>query len=123
MSTFTIDAELKVQFRISGMPEDEHETAYPKVLITYTYTRGCPARGPSYSSGGEPAEPDEVELVSVELIDGDGLDPTKKQLEEWAEEWLWAEGYDRSCRNAVESISESRADYEMQRDSDDGRGP
>ena len=35
----------------------------------YSYTPGCPETGPSYSSGGEPAEPAEVEIISgyVEL--------------------------------------------------------
>jgi len=30
----------------------------------YTYSAGCAATGPSYSSGGEPAEPAEVEISS-----------------------------------------------------------
>ena len=35
------------------------------VEVTYTYLAGRPARGPSYASGGEPADPPEIEFVSA----------------------------------------------------------
>lgn len=38
-----------------------------KALIEYTITPGCPERAPSYSSGGEPASPAEIEIMEVEL--------------------------------------------------------
>ena len=33
MSVHTIDAELTIKFRLSGMPDDEREVAYPTVRI------------------------------------------------------------------------------------------
>lgn len=42
--------------------EDEIEIA---VEVEFTISRGRPARGPSYASGGEPAEPAEIEFISV----------------------------------------------------------
>lgn len=38
------------------------------VRVTGTFQAGRPARGPSYASGGEPAEPDSVEDLDVEDI-------------------------------------------------------
>ena len=89
MSKHTITAEIEVKFRIPGMPEDEHEVAYPKVEIVYTFTRGSPeVRYQSNGDPGWPADPDEVELVSAKLVDGDGLGPDQKQVDEWAQDWL-----------------------------------
>ncbi len=101
-STHTIDAELEIKFRLSGMPEDEREVAYPKVRIAYTFTKGLPA----YTPRGEyapidPPEPAEVDLISATLIDGDGLDPTQTQINEWAQDYLDDQGYDRACANAT----------------------
>ncbi len=111
MSQHTITAEIKVQFRISGMPEDERETAYPKVEITYTFTRGADeVRYQSNGDPGYPAEPHELEFISAKLIDGDGLEPEQYQLTDWAEEWLQDEGYDQACRHA-EAASEPDPDF------------
>lgn len=43
-----------------------------EVLVEYTYIPGTPERGPSYSSGGEPADPPEVELQGVWLLNNLG---------------------------------------------------
>lgn len=101
MSKHTIDAELEIKFRLSGMPEDEREVAYPKVRITYNFTKGRPA----YTPRGEyapidPPEPAEVDLITATLIDGDGLDPTPSQIDEWAQNYLDDQGYDRACDEA-----------------------
>ncbi len=45
----------------------ENEQIEITALIEYTITPGCPAQGPSYASGGEPAEPAEIEIREVEL--------------------------------------------------------
>jgi len=72
------------------------------VDIVYTYTPGRPARGPSYASGGEPADPPEVEFVSAALPEGTLNPHHQTMLVEWAEEWLAAEGYDTAVTNAEE---------------------
>ena len=46
-----------------------------RALIEYTVTPGSPARGPSYASGGEPAEGPEIEISEIEI---EVLDTTKK---------------------------------------------
>ena len=96
-----ITAEIAVQFQLSGMPDDEREVAYPKIDIEYTYVKGCP---PSFDpiNGGDPGWAAEIEMVSATLADGDGLAPTQKQVDDWAQDWLDDKGYDRACQNAEE---------------------
>lgn len=36
-----------------------------ELVVTYSVTPGYPETGPTYSCGGTPAEPDEVEIVSI----------------------------------------------------------
>ncbi len=85
MSRHTIRAEV-----------DVGETCV-KLDIEFQYHPGTPQRGPSYASGGEPAEGPELEFLHATLIDGDGLDPSPAQLQEWAEDWLDEEGFDAAC--------------------------
>lgn len=118
MSTHTITAECKVKFRIPDMPADEREVAYPTLEITYTFTPGSPeVRYQRNGDPGWPADPAEVELVSAKLIKADGFTPTQEQINEWAEEWLWNEGYNAACDAAAE---DRRPDpdlaYEQMRD-------
>lgn len=40
------------------------------VVVRYTVSWGAPAQGPSYASGGQPADPDETEIVEIVSIDG-----------------------------------------------------
>ena len=68
------------------------------VEITYRYTPGRPARGPSYASGGEPADPPEVEFISANSKVSD--DFVKLLVAEWAEEWLGDDGFDEAVDNA-----------------------
>ena len=37
-------------------------------MIEYSITKRSPARGPSFSSGGEPAEPAEITFLDVRLL-------------------------------------------------------
>ena len=61
MSKHKIIAELEVSF--PGTDHSETERAYPEVEIEFNFVPGCPETGPSYSSGGEPATPDEIEAL------------------------------------------------------------
>ncbi len=36
-----------------------------ELVVTYRVTPGCPETGPTYACGGTPAEPDEVEIISI----------------------------------------------------------
>ena len=73
------------------------------VEITYNYTPGRPARGPSYASGGEPADPPEVEFLSA-VLKGAKLDKDlQERLDEWAEDLLRGDGYDDAVSNAEDN--------------------
>ncbi len=99
---YTITAEVEVKFFPIGM--NEHETAYPKLEIEFDYTPGRPA----YTPRGEyapidPPEPAEVSFRSAKLIDGDGLDPTIAQVQEWGSDYLDTdEGYQVACAASEE---------------------
>ena len=56
--------------------------------VEYTCTRGTPATGPSYYSGGEPGDPAELEVHSVELIVTDKTAQPPAVIREPAPEWL-----------------------------------
>ena len=36
-----------------------------ELVVTYSVRPGCAETGPTYACGGTPAEPDEVELISI----------------------------------------------------------
>jgi hypothetical protein len=73
-----------------------------EVEITFTYTPGSPAQGPSYASGGQPADPAEVEFMSARPVAGELLLPEmQKPLDDWAADWLSDKGYDKACEEAA----------------------
>jgi hypothetical protein len=47
------------------VPTAEHE-----VTVSYTVLFGAPEQGPSYASGGQPADPDEIDDIRLELVNG-----------------------------------------------------
>ena len=97
----TITAEIETKFRLSGMPDDESEVAYPEVEITFDFSPGCAARI-RYDENDHPEEPAEVEFIEAKLIRGDGLAPTPDQLDDWAREWLDGPGYEKAVEQARE---------------------
>jgi hypothetical protein len=46
------------------------QTGEADVECSYTVAWGRPARGPSYASGGEPADPDEIGDVQILTVNG-----------------------------------------------------
>lgn len=74
------------------------------VFITFTHKKGAPAQGPSYSSGGQPADPPEIEFVSVEPCEHGLLNPVYAQpyLDDWARGWLEGDGFEEACTYAYE---------------------
>jgi hypothetical protein len=75
-----------------------------EIEITFNFTQGAPAQGPSYSSGGQPAEPDDIEFVSVIAINNQLDKKMQEMLVEWSIDFLEDEGYDRACELAHEDI-------------------
>jgi hypothetical protein len=45
-------------------------TAEMEVEVSYTVTWGAPEQGPSYASGGQPADPDEIDDIRLEKVEG-----------------------------------------------------
>lgn len=99
MSKHKITTELAVSF--PGTDPTETETAHPEVEIEFNYIPGSPEVGPSYSSGGEPATPDEIEALTVKVIDSDGIGMTDAQWLDRAQAWIEDDGYDR----AIETVN------------------
>ena len=70
------------------------------VEITYTYLAGRPARGPSYASGGEPADPPEIESVKA-VLPGCTLPKNLQALADiWAEAWVTGDGWNDAVDHA-----------------------
>jgi hypothetical protein len=59
------------------------------VFAEYTFGHGSPASGPTFYSGGEPGDPDEVEFVTIELNTTDA-DPKTAKAENYfpAPDWV-----------------------------------
>ena len=109
MSRHTIDTCL-------GMG-DPDLGAEADLRITYTFIKGAPEQGPTYASGGQPADPDEIEFVScVQMIDGKEH-PTsgmfghleQSSLDAIAEAWLLGdEGHGQAVENALDDLAGQR---------------
>ena len=46
------------------------QTGEADVECSYTVSWGAPAQGPSYASGGQPADPDEIDDIRILTVDG-----------------------------------------------------
>ena len=78
------------------------------VVVVYTVSWGAPEQGPSYASGGQPADPDEVELVRVEPWVGSLPGDMQETLDRWASEWLADEGFSIVIEHAHSHEEEAR---------------
>lgn len=84
-----------------------------ELRIAYTFLKGAPEQGPTYASGGQPADPDEIEFVScIRVIDGKER-PTsgvfghleQSSLDALAEAWLLGdEGRAQAVENALDDL-------------------
>ncbi len=112
--------------RDDGLPDAD-------LRVHYVFHAYQPERGPSYASGGEPAEPASIEFDGVQIqVDGKWNDAP--DFAEWAEAWLMNDGLDEAMSAAeddriggeewaAEMRAESRAEaraYERERPSDEG---
>jgi hypothetical protein len=69
--------------KIHNFTHNRHDEDENEVVVYYTYHPGYPQLGPTYSCGGEPAEPPEVEIVKVVTVDGVVIEPTGAELDAW----------------------------------------
>jgi hypothetical protein len=102
-----ITTQLEVDFTPAGC--SEQECATPTFEIDYRYTPGAPEQGPSYASGGQPADPPEVEFLAARCIDGDGLDLTQQQVDDYCADWLDGDGWESACEQAEQDRWEAGA--------------
>jgi|ERR1700722_1263964 len=94
----------------------EHDDQEIELLIYFTFLPGSLEQGPSYASGGQPAEPAEVELHHVERREGVAWVPTR-DFDEWAAEYLHGDGYAEACEEAdARSGPDPDAAYDRDRD-------
>jgi len=83
----------------------------------FAFTPGRPATGPSYSSGGEPAEDPEIEIDEIELAGHPASEPNGKlvyatlapsdPLYSKIEAWL----LDKKFADLCEAVTDPREDY------------
>jgi hypothetical protein len=91
----TIQAEIETE--VPGSKGEEY--CYPVIEIVYNYSPGC--RAVMYGPGAGPAEPAEVEVMDVTLLEDGGLaEVDAKTLMKWAEDWIQDKGYYRACEEA-----------------------
>lgn len=116
MTKHTITTELEVTITAYGI---DPEKFYPEVEIEFSFTAGYPETGPSYSSGGEPATPDEIEVQAVKVINAEGIDMPPEWWMARAQGWLDDNGYD-AARKEARTDNEPDPDYLRDRMRDDG---
>ncbi len=125
-STHKIDATIPV-----GDPDLGAEV---EARITFTFQPNVPEQGPSYASGGQPAEPAHAEWVSAErLVNGeprpfDGVfhDMEKSSFDATCEAWLESdEGQCQAIEHALDELQaaeDSAADDRAEQRAEDRRG-
>jgi hypothetical protein len=107
-TTHTIDACIGI-----GDPDLGAEC---DLRITYTFLKGAPEQGPSYYSGGQPADPDEIEFVKcVQIVNGKEsprsgafADLEQDSLDAIAHAWL--EGDEGTAQATEQAHSDHDAD-------------
>jgi len=125
MTSYKMTAQVEVQFQPPGMglPDDEYEVAYPKIEIAYRYSPGRPAFTPRGEYGPiDPPEPAEVEFIGAELIDSDGLLPTREQLDTWGSDYLDSDAGYQEAVSTAEDMRRPDPDYAYESRRDDARG-
>lgn len=70
---------------LSWENEFETVTGELEVEFSYVFTAGAPEQGPTYACGGQPADPDEIDDIRVERIEG--------KPRPWGHEWQSDDAY------------------------------
>lgn len=96
-------------------PSDNYQRP---VEIAFTYTPGAPAQGPSYASGGQPADPPEIDIEAVYFIGADQIDDGNEcqygALPDWMVEKLADDDliYNWLCDEAENDLAAAAYDAE-----------
>lgn len=115
----TVEAYPEIKFIPVGMTD--FERAQPHLEITFKYLPGRPAYTPrgEYAPIDPPDSP-EVDFISAKLMDGDGLDPTQGQVDDWARDWLDSDaGYNVACQAGEDEPNGPDPDEWLDRKRDD----
>lgn len=91
------------------------QTGETEVTCSYTVSWGAPAQGPSYASGGQPADPDEIDDIQILTVDGKpwpvemsyGYQATAQDHEMLCEKLL-LDHYDDMLTEAAEADADDR---------------
>jgi len=90
------------------------------VEVTFTYLKGAPEQGPSYYSGGQPADPDEIELVKATPLAANGkpapyygafADMEQASLDDLVRDWLETDDGITAAMDAVEADMEAGREF------------
>lgn len=100
------------------------QTGEAEVECSYTVSWGRPATGPTYDSGGDPADPDEIDGVRILTVDGKPWPvdmsygyQTPAQDHEMLVDKLLSDHYDEMLSEAVETDADQQSyAREMERD-------
>lgn len=76
--------------------------------ITFEYRAGSPETPPSYSHGGLPADPAEVEAIDIKPEFGSLDSREKAEALDWAQSWLDDEGYDEALAEVADDQERAR---------------
>lgn len=84
--------------------------------IKFSFLKGAPEQGPSYASGGQPADPDEIEFISATPLCngkpspyyGAFADLEQQSLDGLAEDWLLDDGFADACEVAASDDEDAR---------------
>lgn len=102
----------KHKIKAVWMQDAECDSADVEVEITFTFLKGAPEQGPSYASGGQPADPDEIEFVSAKAVLGLAGSPypllAQNALDHWARDWLQEDGFAEALEVATSDYAAAR---------------
>jgi len=101
--------------------------------IKFSFLKGAPEQGPSYASGGQPADPDEIEFISATPLCngkpspyyGAFADLEQQSLDNLAEDWLLEDGFADACEVAASDDEDAReyaAECRAEQRAEDRRG-
>ena len=75
-----------------------------RVCVKYTYIRAVAEEGPSYASGGQPAEPAESEIIEASIVDDDD-EVMGLLFDKW-----WPDLLDATYDDLCASVADTRAE-------------
>ena len=99
---------------------DEDETP---IVVEYTYLPGAPEEGPSYASGGQPADPPEIDIKNIfDKATGGKIGVTEAEFEKFHELLLENHVDDGPDPDDARDALMERAELDREHDLAEGMG-